>query len=51
MKTNAVAFVVFCGALAHLRSMETVPGYGAQAVPGAQEPGDRSWSPGIQKAP
>jgi mono/diheme cytochrome c family protein len=51
MKTNAVAFVVFCGALAHLRSMETVPGYGAQAVPGAQEPSDRSWSPGIQKAP
>ena len=31
--------------------METVPSYGAQAAPGAQEPSDRSWSPGVQKAP
>ena len=50
-RLHAVALVVFCGALAHLRSMETVPSYGAQAALGAQEPSDRSWSPGVQKAP
>ena len=50
-RLHAVALVVFCGALAHLRSMETVPSYGAQAAPGAQETSDRSWSPGVQKAP
>ena len=35
-RLHAVALVVFCGALAAL---------------GAQEPSDRSWSPGVQKAP
>ena len=50
-RLHAVALVVFCGALAHLRSMETVQSYGAQAAPGAQEPGNQSWSPGVQKAP
>ena len=50
-RLHAVALAVFCGALAHLRSMETVPSYGAQAALGAQEPSDRSWSPGVQKAP
>ena len=50
-RLHAVALALFCGALAHLRSMETVPSYGAQAAIGAQEPSDRSWSPGVQKAP